>query len=84
MNKAEKNATAVVGSATVPEELDLSDLLPRLKDQGYAADRVARRRQWLEEKTGATLSHIAKCSFDSEELRNNVENPKFTSTWRPT
>ncbi len=56
-------------------ELGLSDLLPRLKDQGYDAERVARRRAWIEEKTGATLSHIGSVSFDTETLRGNIENP---------
>ena len=51
------------------------DLLPRLKDQGYDAERVARRRAWVERRTGATLRHIGACSFDSEEMRGNIENP---------
>ena len=36
----------------------MTDLLPRLKDQGYDAERVARRRAWVEQKTGAALQHI--------------------------
>src|SRR5260370_20414412 len=53
----------------------LTDLLPRLKDQGYDSERVARRRAWIEEKTGAKLRHIGAVSFDTEELRGNIENP---------
>ena len=53
----------------------MTDLLPRLKDQGYDPERVARRRAWIEEKTGATLEHIGAVSFDTEELRGNIENP---------
>ena len=64
-------ATAKV---TLPE-IGVTDLLPRLKDQGYDAERVARRRAWIEEKTGATLRHIGAVSFDTEELRGNIENP---------
>src|SRR6266516_4407328 len=60
--------------ATLPE-IGVTDLLPRLKDQGYDAERVARRRAWIEEKTGATLRHIGAVSFDTEELRGNIENP---------
>ena len=51
------------------------DLLPRLKDQGYDAERVARRRAWIEEKTGAQLPHTGQMSFDSELVRGNIENP---------
>jgi hydroxymethylglutaryl-CoA reductase (NADPH) len=56
-------------------DIGVTDLLPRLKDQGYDAERVARRRAWIEEKTGASLSHIGRVSFDTEELRGNIENP---------
>ena len=56
-------------------ELGLDDLLPRLKDDGYDAGRVAQRRAWLERKTGASLDHFGACSFDSELMRGNIENP---------
>ncbi len=56
-------------------DIGVSDLLPRLKDQGYDLERVARRRAWIEEKTGASLKHIGSVSFDTEELRGNIENP---------
>jgi hydroxymethylglutaryl-CoA reductase (NADPH) len=56
-------------------ELDLSDLLPRLKDQGYDAERVARRRAWVEERSGTSLAHIGSYSFDPELMRGNIENP---------
>ena len=60
---------------TPPVEVGLSDLLPRLKDQGYDTERVARRRAWIEERTGASLDHVGRVSFDTEELRGNIENP---------
>jgi hydroxymethylglutaryl-CoA reductase (NADPH) len=63
-----------MSKATLPE-IGLSDLLPRLKDQGYDSDRVARRRAWIEEKTGTSLHHIGSVSFETEELRGNIENP---------
>src|SRR5215469_6100190 len=51
------------------------DLLPRLKDQGYAAERVARRRAWLEARCGSRMPHIGNYSFDPELMRGNIENP---------
>jgi hydroxymethylglutaryl-CoA reductase (NADPH) len=56
-------------------ELAPSDLLPRLKNQGYDAERVARRRAWMEERCDTSLSHIGACSFDPELMRGNIENP---------
>jgi hydroxymethylglutaryl-CoA reductase (NADPH) len=50
-------------------------LVPRMKGQGYAAEHVARRREWVEEKTGALLQHVGAHSIASEEMRGNVENP---------
>jgi hydroxymethylglutaryl-CoA reductase (NADPH) len=52
-----------------------ADLLPRLKEQGYDAERVARRRAWVEERTGADLKHTGSYSFDPELMRGNIENP---------
>ena len=56
-------------------EIGPDDLLPRLKDNGYDAERVARRRAWVEKKTGANLAHIGSASWDSELMRGNIENP---------
>ena len=56
-------------------EIGPSDLLPRLKDNGYDAERVGRRRAWTERKTGAQLHHIGQASWDSELMRGNIENP---------
>src|SRR5437660_3689642 len=50
-------------------------IVPRMKGQGYAAEHVARRRAWVEEKTGCWLSHVGAHSIPSEEMRGNVENP---------
>jgi hydroxymethylglutaryl-CoA reductase (NADPH) len=68
-------AASVAEQATPAEEFTLSDILPRLQDQGYDAERVARRRRWVEEKTGASLHHTGSYSFDTEQLRGNIENP---------
>ena len=56
-------------------EIGPEDLLPRLKDNGYDVERVARRRAWIERKTGAELAHVGSASWDSELMRGNIENP---------
>ncbi len=53
----------------------ISDLVPRLKDQGYESKRVARRRAWVDQRTGTQLRHVGAHSVDSEEMRGNIENP---------
>src|ERR1041384_7761191 len=50
-------------------------LVPRMKQQGYAQPYVERRRQWLEQKTGCRLTHIAAHSIPGDEMRGNIENP---------
>jgi len=50
-------------------------LVPRLKDQGYATELVAKRRSWIEEQTGARLEHVGRSSLETETLRGNIENP---------
>jgi len=52
-----------------------ADLLPRLKDQGYDAERVTQRRTWVERRTRAELRHIGAYSFDPVDMRGNIENP---------
>ncbi|MFZ0429752.1 MAG: hydroxymethylglutaryl-CoA reductase [Acidobacteriota bacterium] len=61
--------------STTPVEPGIGDLVPRMKDQGYDQDRVARRRHWVEERTGATLRHVGSFSVDSLTMRGNIENP---------
>ena len=56
------------------QELSLSDLLPRLKNEGYDAERVARRRAWVEQRCDADLRNIGSYSFDPELMRGNIEN----------
>jgi hydroxymethylglutaryl-CoA reductase (NADPH) len=74
-----RSKTAVAASANGREDLAQglapTDLLPRLKDQGYDAERVAQRRAWVEAKTGVSLGHIGSLSFDSARMRGNIENP---------
>jgi len=51
------------------------DLVPRMKDQGYDSERVSRRREWVEQKTGAVFQHLGSHSVDPEQWRGNIENP---------
>jgi len=52
-----------------------SALVPRFEKQGYSDEAVAARRKWVEEKTGATLTHVGSYSLSSEQMRGNIENP---------
>lgn len=62
-------------STALNAEMAALELVPRLKEQGYAAEYVERRRAWVEEKTGCRLVHVGAHSIPSEEMRGNVENP---------
>jgi hydroxymethylglutaryl-CoA reductase (NADPH) len=53
---------------------DTFPLVPRLSKQGYTNDDVQRRREWLTERTGATLSHVGSFSLESQCMRGNIEN----------
>src|SRR2546423_15492338 len=56
-------------------EVEPLQLVPRMKDQGYAGELVARRREWIGERTGCQLEHVGSFSIASEEMRGNIENP---------
>jgi hydroxymethylglutaryl-CoA reductase (NADPH) len=56
------------------QEISLHDLLPRLKNQGYDAARVASRRAWMEQRCGVELRHIGGDAFNPELMRGNIEN----------
>jgi hydroxymethylglutaryl-CoA reductase (NADPH) len=58
-----------------PTEQGAIDLVPRYKAQGYAADDVRRRREWLEEKLDVRLPMVGACAIPTVEMRGNVENP---------
>lgn len=51
------------------------ELVPRMKNQGYARPDVDRRRAWVEAKTSSQLTHIRACSIPTEAMRGNIENP---------
>jgi hydroxymethylglutaryl-CoA reductase (NADPH) len=50
-------------------------LVPRMKEQGYANQYVKQRRSWIEQKTRCDLMHVGAHSIPSEEMRGNIENP---------
>lgn len=50
-------------------------LVPRMEAQGYSDEAVARRRAWVEERTGARLDHVGRSILQGETLRGNIENP---------
>ena len=50
-------------------------LVPRMTDQGYARRQVAKRRQWVAERTGAKLDLVGASAIPTEQMRGNIENP---------
>lgn len=52
----------------------MSTRIPRDRDNDYAPEIVAQRQQFLEEKTGAKIEHMKKCSFDPSLTRGNIEH----------
>lgn len=50
-------------------------LVPRMEDQGYSEEQIARRRHWVEEATESSLEQIGRFALEGEQLRGNIENP---------
>jgi hydroxymethylglutaryl-CoA reductase (NADPH) len=50
------------------------EIVPRMKDQGYAHGDVRRRREWIEARSSCRLVHVGAHSVASEEMRGKVEN----------
>lgn len=48
--------------------------IPRSKENDYTREQAAVRRQFVLEKTGASLAHVGNYSFDPAVLPGNVEN----------
>lgn len=69
--------TATVGERTEEESSSQGplELIPRFRGQGYGPDEVRKRREWVEERTGARLEHVGSFSIPSEQMRGNIENP---------
>ncbi len=57
------------------------ELVPRF-DEGYGAEAVEARRRWVEERTGARLTHVGASTVPSEDMRGNIENPSAPSRCR--
>ncbi len=72
---ADAGDAGVAPAAVAPQRPGRIELVPRLKDQGYAPDQVASRRRWVEDKTGCRLEHVGAFSIPSEQMRGNIENP---------
>jgi hydroxymethylglutaryl-CoA reductase (NADPH) len=68
-----------LASISLAQRHDELELVPRLKQQGYAQPYVQQQRQWLEQKTGCRLTHIAAHSIPGDEMRGNIENPVGTA-----
>jgi hydroxymethylglutaryl-CoA reductase (NADPH) len=51
------------------------ELVPRFTGQGYTADQVRERREWLQQRLGVELPLISACTIPSEQMRGNIENP---------
>ena len=52
----------------------MSDRIPRDTDDDYTPEAAATRREFLTERTGASLEHVGAHSFDPALLPGNVEN----------
>ena len=51
------------------------ELVPRFTAQGYAADQVRDRREWLQTKLGLEFPLVGASAIPSEQMRGNIENP---------
>ena len=47
--------------------------VPRDRENDYTREAAARRREFAEERTGASLEHVSSYSFDPGVLTGNVE-----------
>jgi hydroxymethylglutaryl-CoA reductase (NADPH) len=51
-----------------------ADSIPRDRENDYSRDQAERRREFIAEKTGASLETISRFAIDPEVARGNVEN----------
>ena len=51
----------------------MSTRIPRSSENDYTSEMIAQRQQFLEEKSGKTLNHTRKFSFDPESMEGNCE-----------
>ena len=48
--------------------------IPRDRDNDYTNTNAARRRDFVSERTGSSLSHVSNYSFEPSVLPGNIEN----------
>ena len=48
--------------------------IPRDEEDDYGEEIVRARRDWVRERTGAALEHVARCSFDPHLAKGNCES----------
>ena len=48
--------------------------IPRSKEDDYTREMAEARRRFVQEQTGATLTHVGSFSFDPNVLPGNIEN----------
>jgi hydroxymethylglutaryl-CoA reductase (NADPH) len=51
-----------------------ADTIPRDREDDYSPEQAARRREFVEAKTGARLDTIARFAIDPQVTRGNIEN----------
>ena len=57
--------------------------IPRDRDNDYTNTNAARRRDFVSERTGSSLSHVSNYSFEPSVLPGNIENCGATGhSWR--
>ncbi|RLQ22008.1 hydroxymethylglutaryl-CoA reductase [Seongchinamella sediminis] len=52
----------------------MSSKIPRSNDNDFTADIIAERQQFLAQKTGASLDHTRRFSFDPQSMDGNCEH----------
>ena len=50
------------------------DAIPRDAEDDYSAAVIGQRRDFIEQKTGATLHHVSQFSFPPDDTRGNIEH----------
>ncbi len=48
--------------------------IPRDRDNDYTTEAALRRREFVENQTGASLHHVGRYSFDPGVVKGNIEN----------
>jgi len=51
------------------------ELVPRFAEQGYTADQVRERREWLQKKVGVEFPLVGASALPTDQMRGNIENP---------